>query len=256
MDRGVVPPCLELGSSPEHRLLTWAGRHTGRQDLLLLSENRLEYRVERAVPGADMGTFDHLEDAGYVERVTIGESYRYRVLIFCLCEGSGGNPQSSSPAPRWELILSRSDGMSDRSKHSLSVGEGVGGSGVFNGVKSESAQKPVATTTYLAKYFFPGVVREAGIQMVPLQTNGPALAHHLNRWKLQGVDLSFMKLMMEEFVRHPEWCRHSTRPPWRVFVSRREDLSGLVVQRAKQNTRSKDWFAQTARHTPRVNYAT
>lgn len=254
MERGLDPPCLELGDGPEHRLLYWAGSHTGRQGLVTMSENKLEFQVRR-VPGAGMETFQHLEDAGYVERVQIGESYRYRVLVFCTC--SGGLSPISYPAQRWESRLRLDD---PPVVGYLSESGSVGGAS--NGVKSESVQKST-TTIYLAKYFFPEVVRGAGIQMTPLQTNSAALGHHLNRWKLQGVDLSTMKLMMREFARHPEWCQHSGKPPWQVFVGRRGELASIVATTRRWKIRDKDWVAATPRvtkdwlghRTPRVNYA-
>ena len=233
MDKGLVPPCLELGDGPEHRLLAWAGRHTGRQGLVMLSPDRLEYRLGQEVPGVGVKTFTHLEDGGWIEKVRTGESYRYRVLTCCSC-GSGGFPQSYDPALRREYMLPHNEprlavGESSR----LAVGASPGG-------MEGSAQKPV-TTVSLSKYFFPEVVRAAGIQMTPLQTNGPALAHHLNQWKLQGIDLSTMQLMMEEFARHPEWCRRSRKPPWRVFIARRDELASIVAFRKRKDPARRRW---------------
>jgi hypothetical protein len=246
MDRGLVPPCLELGDEPEHRLLDWAGRRAGKDGLIRLGQDKLLYRAEQdARVGAE--SFQHLEDAGYIEKISAGDSYRYRVLVFCPCKG--GNPPSSSPALRREYMLPHNE-------PGLEVGEDASWLVTSNGVKSESVQKS-ATTVSLAKYFFPEVVRAAGIQMTPLQTNGPALASHLNRWKLQGVDLETMKLMMEEFARHPEWCRRSRKTPWQVFVGRRGELASLLAYRMRKDpanrrwSNGRDWFSLT----PRVNSA-
>jgi hypothetical protein len=130
----------------------------------------------------------------------------------------------------------------------------------FNGVKSESAQKPVGVIS-LAKHFFPEVVRGAGIQMTPLQTDTAALIRVLRHWKSLGVDLLTMKLMMEEFVRHPEWCQRSKRSPWQVFVSRRGDLASEVAYRQRKDPANRRWAGTgedywLGRHTPRINYAT
>ena len=77
--------------------------------------------------------------------------------------------------------------------------------------------------------------------MTPLQTNGPALVHHLRNWKAQGVDLETMQLMMEEFARHPEWCRNARRPPWRVFVGRRDELASMVSYSQRNDPANRRW---------------
>jgi hypothetical protein len=244
MSEGLDPPCLELGDTPEHKLLTWAGRKTDKRDLVLMREDKAHYRANREVPGSGPETFTHLEDGGWIERVTIGESFRWRILVFCSCGGED------------RLFLGAADG----SVVTMPFGRSNGATPPLlpvrllpvtnaNGGMERSAQK---STVYLATYFFPQVVRGAGIQMTPLQINGAALAHHLNRWKLQGVDLLTMKRMMEEFAKHPAWCRNARRPPWRVFVGKREDLASLVASNQRRhpgNNRNKDWLAYPSRRT-------
>lgn len=215
MDRGVVPPCLELGGGPEHRLLTWAGRHTGRKGLVPLEKGEAR---------------QHLEDSGYIERDESSE--RFRVVRPCTC--SGGNPPTPASRLRREDMLSRSDGIADPDTFPIYGA----GSVVASGVKSESAQKS-GTTMYLAKYFFPQVVRAAGI--VTLDSNVHGLAHHLNRWKTGGIDLETMELMMEEFARHPEWCRRSRKPPWRLFVAKADELLSAVTYRQKKDPANRRW---------------
>jgi hypothetical protein len=218
-----------------------------------MSGNKLEYQLKK-MPGAGMETFQHLEDGGWIERVSIGDSHRYRVLVSCSC--GGGDSPTSSPALRREYSLR----LDDRPVVSVNESVSVGDVDVPNGVKSESAQKPVSTV-YLSKCFFPAIVRAAGIQMNPLQTNGAALTQHLNRWRLQGVDMLTIQLMMEEFARHPEWCRGARRPPWRVFVGRRDEIASIVAFRKTKDPSNRRWSGSgkefwLGRHTPRVNYAT
>jgi len=168
--------------------------------------------------GAGPEIFQHLEDGGFIEREYHGDSYRFRVIVFCSC---GGNPQTPDPALRWEGRLARSAEVPDPA---------FGGSRFLVRASSRAAAKKSPDTTMsLARYFFPQVVKGAGIQMNPLQANAPALAHHLNRWKLQGIEVTVIRLMMEEFARHPEWCRRSQKSPWQVFVGRRGDLASLVA---------------------------
>jgi hypothetical protein len=52
-----------------------------------------------------------------------------------------------------------------------------------------------------------------------------------------GVNLSFVRRMMEEFVRHPTWCERSRRPAWQVFIGRREELIKRVRIQQGRNTR-------------------
>lgn len=87
------------------------------------------------------------------------------------------------------------------------------------------------------------------------QANYAGLIHNLNRWRLQGFSIETMELMMDEFANHPDWCRRSRVPPWRVFVAKREDLASLVAYRKRKDPANrrwsggKDWFG----HTPAVN---
>jgi hypothetical protein len=216
-----------------------------------MGADKLEFQLKK-VPGAGMETFQHLEDGGWIERVSIGDSHRYRVLVFCSC--GGGHPPSPEVALRRESRL-RLD------EPPLAVGGSdawlVSSVGVSPGGMEGSVQKPTSTVS-LAKFFFPEVVRRAGIQMTPLHTNGPALAHHLNRWKLQGINLNTMGLMMEEFARHPEWCQRSRKPPWRIFIAKHDELVSLVTHRQGNDPSNRRWdgIDWLSCRTPRVNYAT
>jgi len=169
----------------------------------------------REVPDAGAALL-HLEDGGWIEKVRIGESYRYRVLVFCTCCGDD-RPKSPASGGR-ESILARSAGMDER----------VGfGSGVSNGVKSESVQNPVS----LLAFDFAQVV---GVD--PAQCKPEALAHNLKTWKRQyGIGLDTLRLMMEEFARHPDWWRRSDKPPWRVFLARRDELTTLIAKRQRRD---------------------
>jgi len=206
----------------------------------MMGVDKLYYRA-----GAGPEVFQHLEDGGYIEREYHGESYRFRVVVFCSC---GGNPQTPDTALRWEGSLARSAWVPDPA---------FGGLGFTNRASNgAAAKKSPDTTVSLARYFFPQVVQGAGIQMNPLQTNAFALAHHLNRWKLQGIEISTMRLMMEEFARHPEWCHRSKKSPWQVFVGRRGDLASLVATQQRKDPGARTGTIRGASywdcHTPRA----
>jgi hypothetical protein len=213
MEGSLVPPCLELGEGPKHRLLTFMTRKTGRQGLVLMSEDRLHYQS-----GADEDSFQYLEDADYIERVTCGESFRYRVLVFCLC--GGGNPPGFPAAGGREPMLGAKRRMGDPT--GLAVGV-IPGAFAFNGVKSESVQNPVSL---LARDFFPTVLPEN----IRPQCKFEAMARNLKTWKPKyGISIETLRLMMEEFGRHPEWYHRSRTPVWRVFLARRDQLVTLVT---------------------------
>jgi hypothetical protein len=119
----------------------------------------------------------------------------------------------------------------------------------LNGVKSES----VRTTVTLARDYFPQVISMNGYS----NSKWPALAHHLNQWKTQGVTINTIRLLMDEFGRHPEWIRRSNKPPWRVFVAMRDDLEALLATRQRRDPGNRKWSAGQGdeywlgRHTPR-----
>lgn len=211
MDEGGSHPCLKLGSGPEHRLLAWAGRRTGRKGLVSIPKDEAR---------------QHLEDAGYIERDESSE--RFRVVVRCSCRG--GNPPTPEVALRREYSL-RLDELS----HPPCLD---GGSDVASGEMEGSAQKSLSTL-YLAKMLFPALVRKAGIPMSG--SYGPALAHHMNRWQAQGLDLKTIELMVREFARHPEWCRRSKVPPWRVFIAKQDELRSRVEYQRRKDPANRRW---------------
>jgi hypothetical protein len=259
MDEGWTHPCLELGDGPEHRLLAWAGGRVNKNGLVKLGRDKVFFQAKQQVRAGEEA-FTHLEDAGWIERVTIGESFRWRILVrcccscFCFCGGENHLFPGAAGGSVGTMRSARSTGATPPvycfETQSVDMGSVVG-------VKYRTVEKS-ATTVYLSKYLFPQLMRGAGIEMNPLQINGAALTNHLNRWKLQGIDFTTMKRMMEEFARHPEWCRGARVSPWRVFVGRRGELASLVASNQRRhpgNNRNKDWLAYPTRRTS-FNYAT
>jgi hypothetical protein len=112
-----------------------------------------------------------------------------------------------------------------------------------NGVKSKSAQKPV-NTVELARDYFPQVMAGTGLGAIRLQSNWPALARGLKLWKANfGVSTGTIQLMMDEFGRHPEWCRASNKPPWRIFLARRDELASLMETRRRRDPGNRRYSA-------------
>jgi hypothetical protein len=261
MGRGVDPLCLELGDGPEHRLLNWAGKRRRRlDDLISLEPDRLEHRIKREVKGAGMETFQVLEDKKLIEKVSEGGTYRYRVLEFC-----PGPPDCSGG-------LSAAGGASVESVGTMREARRTGTSGTSRvnttsftratlskpGGMERSVQKRDRAIIALAKDFFPRMV--TGIQANEAMFKYEALINHLSQWQDQGVDRRTMKLMMVEFSQHPDWCRVSGKPPWQVFVGRRDQLASLVASRQRNDPANRRWSgggdAYWLGHTSRVNYAT
>lgn len=225
MDRGLVPPCLELDDTAEHRLLTWASRRTNKDGLVLLRPDKVAYRTGREVDGLGTQTFTHLEDDGWIEKVRAGESFRWKVLVPCSC----------APEIMFKPPQAAGSVATVASHRSGATGYGFGDIRSEAGlrVKSESVRK-LRPTNQLAQDF-PELVRAAGIQVTPLQTNYPALASHLRRWHEAGVSINDIRMLMEEFVKHPEWVRRSSKPPWQVFVGRRDQLASLVARQQRRD---------------------
>jgi hypothetical protein len=112
------------------------------------------------------------------------------------------------------------------------------------GVKQRSAQNEVGPGTgklrvQLCRDFFPSLVEDHGLETIPRDLYWRALVSQVKRLELvYRVNTPFVRQMMEEFVQHPEWCRRSHRPAWRVFVSRWQELVKRVHaqhNRARRN---------------------
>jgi hypothetical protein len=98
---------------------------------------------------------------------------------------------------------------------------------------------PNSPVVKLARETFPALCVESEIQFLPFQMNWLGLSRHINQWRKDGMTLSFISQMMEEFFHHPEWCRRSGRAPWRVFVSHRDQLVDLVLTRQRRDPGSR-----------------
>ena len=112
------------------------------------------------------------------------------------------------------------------------------------GVMGKSAQfyggtrtpRPSGLRVELCRDFFTNLVEAHRMETIPGHLYWRGLCSQVK--KFQGdyqVDLTFVRQMMEEFVRHPEWCQRSRRPAWQVFISRREELLGLVKLRQRHH---------------------
>jgi hypothetical protein len=243
MDEGLVHPCHELDESPEHRVLAWLSRQANQETGLVkwIRPDKVTFRVRSEVLGATKAAFTHLVDGRWIDKEEHGTSFRWMVLPSrsCLCPGStrGENRLSAACGAASEILCPQ--GIGSKRAVLLSDSSGLLTSSDSldsntNGVKSESAQKPMDRLVR----DFPRLVREAGIQMTPLQAEDcfAVLGNNLRKWHCDlDVSINDIRLMMEEFIRHPEWCRRSQRSPWQVFLSRRLQLAGLIAYNKRQH---------------------
>lgn len=110
------------------------------------------------------------------------------------------------------------------------------------GGMEESAHKygpapknPSSRAVQMARELFIDLCEEHGIANIPYP-KWSGLARRLRQWEEEeGIDLNLSRQMMEEFVRHPEWCRSSTKLPWEVFVYRKNKLMSLVTNRLRRD---------------------
>jgi len=228
-----------------------------------LAYDRLLERASSGVFGSPHRTrpieqaMKHLADGDYIGRVDIGTSWGMEVLVRCFCSSiSGENHPFPLAAGDSEAIVMR--GAHRDGEPPCSVGLRSVSS---NGVKSESAQKPV-NTVELARDYFPQIMAGTGLGGIRLQSNWPALARNLKLWKINyGASVDTIQHMMEEFARHPEWIRQSNKPPWRVFLARRDELAALIETRRRRDPGNRKYSAGQGkdywipRPTPRLNYA-
>jgi len=244
MGGDVVPPCSELGQSGEHRLLFWmSGRAKNKHRVVPLEYDEIVRRGWDRSPGRNEQRLVHLVDGGYLERVDFGESFSFRVLVPCK-----ENPLILSTRPsggRAAMVASTDAAIAAPITSVVSQSDVRVGN--FNGPRSA----PNYVT--LARDIFPQVVSQT-----PLQSNWPALAINLKRWpEKYGIDFPLVHQMMEEFARHPEWCRRSRNAPWRVFLTHRQDLVDRVLHQQRKDPAARVghlrgeeyWFGG---HTPRA----
>jgi len=246
MGEGLVPPCPGADLEGRHTLLTWVTKTRNRRTgLVLLGVDKLYYQYS-----ASEDNFAYLRDIGYIEKVTVGESYRYRVLVFCTCKG---DDSLRAPAAGGSEPIMREAQMGEP-RTGLEVGPDGSLFVASRGVKSRSVQN----TVQLARDFFPLVLERAGMDKMPDQ-KVYAIAHHLNMWKTRyDYSLSTMRLMMEEFGRHADWCRRSKKPAWQIFLGRHDELHALVSAQQKRDPAARrfreGWTGEGSywnRHTPR-----
>jgi hypothetical protein len=227
MEKGLDPPCLELGDDPEHGLLTWLSVKA-KDGVVPFRPDKVSFRVGREVGVFRQAPFTTLVDDGWIEKEHHGESFRWKVLVACFCGRDFRPPPLAALASGVSISAERvGNGAS---------GHGSGDSGyeALVGVKSRSIQKPVRPCTALARDVFPQLLRDAGI--VNLDNDTPGLASHLTRWKREdGVSINDIRSMMTEFVRHPEWCQRARVAPWQVFVRKRQELINLTISRRRRD---------------------
>jgi len=245
MNEGLVPPCSELGQSPEHTLLYWMSTHVNARGVVRDFDDRTKVFALR-----------HLIDGGYIEKLTFEDSYRFKLLIRCPGQESffeKVSPRASSASPQ-DTNLSRSDGLGAGADESARFhrADEVTGMSITELETTDSEWHPSAKKrerrqdpeVLLARDVFPDLAR-LNKRDRRLHEVGP-LVGQLRLWeKKYGYDWAFVRLLMEEFGKHPEWYRG--RPAWEVFVTRRRVLAALVVHRQKRDPSNRRWGTNRGR---------
>lgn len=176
-----------------------------------------------------------LLDLGWIEKVDEG----FRVLVeknlaeFHGVSGAAGRDRVSIAAkPRYLRGSSASGERSERSERSETTAATQKSAQNENGPKPRS---PGSEVVQLSRIFFPDLCRQNRIPLLPGMDWRP-LAGAINKWRRDyGMNVGFIRQMMEEFVQHPQWCQKSRRLPTMVFISRREDLVGIIAARQRRH---------------------
>jgi hypothetical protein len=94
----------------------------------------------------------------------------------------------------------------------------------------------------LCRDVFPNLVEDHGLETIPRHLYWQALCSQVKKLEIDfNVDPPFIRRMMEEFVRHPQWSQRSRRPAWQVFIGRRQELVKLVHAQRRRNPNRTGW---------------
>jgi hypothetical protein len=242
MDKGLPEPCPDsdvvFNGVHEWMTLKALKRRSGviPQGWLELVETM--HRERRYPEKAISAALTHLLDQGYIEKTDQGDGFSVRVpcpsedfsLVFAGTTGAAG-PQRDMIAAKpltWRAVFGceRSEQsryrVSERSDQKLSD-------------QLPAPRNPRSPIVRLAREIFPSLCEEAGIEMLPQHRKWLPLSGHLRRWRERdGMEISLIRELMEEFVHHPEWCQPEI-PPWRAFVRHRDKLMYLVEARRRRD---------------------
>ena len=261
MTEGLVPPCLELGRA-EHQTLRWLTRHSNKKGLIPLDQPTLAERINRQVlhgGASPYAVLIHLHDGGCLRKVD-GEGFE--VLVFCYCEKFGGELSTqphigASPTAtirRSRVVDRRLLGLVERSEAKPEELQGQVDGNLS--LRQSNVRSPVPG---LVDAFFEVAVNQ-GLMQNWQPRNGGALGANIKQWIQQGMSVSTVRDMIEEFVKHPEWCRRSRASVWKVFVYRRDELATILATRQRRDPGNRKYAIGTeywlGRHTPRAYSST
>jgi len=196
-----------------------------------------------------------LRDLGWLEKLDTGWS----VSMDCPCSQKsirGESPFAARGDCDPNIVAQR---RSEARRGPRSEAEGIEVEAF--GVMEESARGPKRTTKNnprltLARDFFPQLCRDHRIP-IPGYSWVP-LARHLRLWQENyGITNVQAQEMMEEFVKHPQWCLRSSSVAWRVFVGHREQLLSIIATRQRRDPsrygreQGAGFWLSGGRHTPR-----
>jgi len=222
--------------------LEWLGRKANRRGIVAMEYDRLEDRIYREV-----GIRHPREVLGYlipyyIEKAYEGEPIRFRILVKCGCQNFSREDCSAPPAAGGRGTSLAAKPLGTRPEPS--------GASEAESRRGEASQANKTITSFfttppsrkkwppdveLARDYFPQLLLQHGHTRFTSWTNVPAFSRNLRQWHdRDGIDYPMIRLMMEEFAHHPEWCRRSKNMPWKVFLARRTQLTEiLLVQQRK-----------------------
>ena len=266
MEEGLVPVCSDLGQSAEHTLLHWMTRRARKggtlRGVVPLEYERLVDRARRDGNPRAEEALRHLFDASYIEKVDLGESFSFKVLVRCFRSDYLCFSPSAAGARGDSLVPKALDGAEDRSvspgpelAKGLGRHEGLSGitsvSSIFATRLPKNQERPKKPETRLAQDVFPQVLNAHHFGVMYPQHSWMGLAQGLRRWHdLYDVPYTLVPTLIQEFVQHPDWCRRSKRAPWLVFLSRRQDLLDLVANQQRRDPGRRSFGAQSWNERP------
>lgn len=264
MGQEPVPPCPDLGQD-EHRLWQWMGEKAfgrPREHEWLLDQGARRVHLTRADIPYMLRT---LVDNELIERMDLGATFGFQVLRIC-----PGHEDFSKVSP--------SGGATGAGAETISRSDVVGATGEARrwGLRGEaeeaeptSRDEPGVSNSWtlsqandhvsLAQVVFPRLLADRGLPPAYFpKKDWRILARNLKGWHDRRlIDYSLIELMMQEFAVHPEWCRGSSTPAWKVFLANRAQLEYLVEERRRRDPGNRryapgghDYWLR--RHTPRA----
>jgi hypothetical protein len=219
-------PCGNLDNQPHdlYRYLTAKRRRNGIVGPLRNLNIRSHIYPDTVGMNLFRGDITLLRDEGLVEKLDDEPLGYYRVLEDCphpLEDFFGGDePIDGQVAPRPPRMNServRSGGSTKSPLGSPSPSPSPSNENLY----WERSARTVGPMTQLLHHF---------AQVCPdyNRSDRGILFRAFRAWKKEGIPTKFQTAMVDEFIRHPDWCRRSQRSPVMVFTSHKTELLAII----------------------------